>query len=131
MFSLTVRDHIMIAHSFRGDIFGPAQRLHGATYTVELELRRPDLDRHGVVADVGTLRKLLRDTLAALDYRNLDDEPSFGGRNTTTEVLAHELHARIARRIKEGALGDSKPPVALKVTLRESPVAWAAYESPI
>jgi len=128
MFSLTVSDHFMIAHSFRGAIFGPAQKLHGATYAVELEIRRPALDAHGLVADIGLLRQLLRAVLDTLDYRNLDEVPELAGINTTTEYLAQVVFERSAARIRAGALGAADGLVALKVTLRESPVAWAAYE---
>lgn len=129
MFSLAVSDHFMIAHSFRGEIFGPAQNLHGATYAVELELRRAELDAHGLVADIGLLRKLLRDILEGLDYRNLDTEPAFKGANTTTEFLAREIWRRARDRVAAGELKTSGGLGALKVTLRESPVAWAAYEA--
>ena len=129
MFSLAVSDHFMIAHSFKGEIFGPAQSLHGATYAVELELRRAELDAHGLVADIGLLRKLLRDILDGLDYRNLDAEPAFKAVNTTTEFLAREIWRRARARIAAGELKTSGGLGALKVTLRESPVAWAAYEA--
>ena len=129
MYSLNVRDHFMIAHSFKGEIFGPAQSLHGATYAVELELRRAELDAHGLVADIGLLRTLLRGVLEGLDYRNLDTEPSFKGTNTTTEFLAREIWRRVHDRIASGELKTSGGLGALKVTLRESPVAWAAYEA--
>ena len=129
MFSLAVSDHFMIAHSFRGEIFGPAQGLHGATYAVELELRRAELDEHGLVADIGLLRSLLREVLEGLDYRNLDAEPAFKGVNTTTEFLAREIWQRAGGRIAGGALKTTGGLGALKVTLRESPVAWAAYEA--
>ncbi len=129
MFSLAVSDHFMIAHSFKGEIFGPAQGLHGATYAVELELRRAELDAHGLVADIGLLRKLLRAVLDGLDYRNLDAEPAFKAVNTTTEFLAREIWRRARDRITAGELKTSGALGALKVTLRESPVAWAAYEA--
>lgn len=129
MFSLAVSDHFMIAHSFKGEIFGPAQGLHGATYAVELELRRAELDAHGLVADIGLLRKLLREVLDGLDYRNLDAEPAFKAVNTTTEFLAREIWRRARDRIAAGELKTSGAFGALKVTLRESPVAWAAYEA--
>jgi 6-pyruvoyl-tetrahydropterin synthase len=131
MFCLTVRDHIMIAHSFRGEVFGPAQRLHGATFVVDLELRRRDLDAEGIVADIGLVGELLRSVLARLNYRNLDELPEFAGRNTTTEVLAREIGDRMGDRIRAGALGDeAKTALAsLKVTLRESHLAWASYET--
>ena len=129
MYSVGVRDHFMIAHSFQGAVFGPAQRLHGATYIVDLELRRAALDANGIVADIGRLGELLRDVLAALNFRNLDDEAAFAGRNTTTEFLAHAIFERVAARIGAGALGPgSEGLVAMKVTLHESHVAWAAYE---
>lgn len=129
MFSLAVSDHFMIAHSFKGEIFGPAQGLHGATYAIEVELRRGELDAHGLVADIGQLRSLLREILKGLDYRNLDTEPSLKGVNTTTEFLAQEIWRRARDRIASGALETSSPLASLKVTLRESPVAWAAYEA--
>ena len=131
MFSLTVSDHFMVAHSFEGAIFGPAQKLHGATYVVELELRRDALDADGLVADIGLLRRLLRQTLDEFDYRNLDDERAFAGRNTTTEFLARAVHERVGKRIAAGALKTHDGFAGLKVTLRESPVAWAAYDGPL
>ena len=131
MFSLAVSDHFMIAHSFKGEIFGPAQKLHGATYAVELELRRAELDDNGLVADIGLLRTLLREVLEGFDYRNLDAEPAFKNINTTTEFLAREIWRRAQTRIAQGALKTSAGLGALKVTLRESPVAWAAYEAPL
>ena len=131
MFHLTVRDHIMVAHSFRGAVFGPAQRLHGATFVVDLELQRPDLDESGIVADIGLVSELLKALLAPLNYRNLDELPEFSGRNTTTEVLAREIALRARARIEEGALGDDAKRAlhAIKVTLRESHLAWASYET--
>lgn len=131
MFCLTVRDHIMIAHSFRGEVFGPAQRLHGATFVVDLELRRAELDDDGIVADIGLLSELLESVLAPLNYRNLDELPEFAGRNTTTEVLAREICHRVRDRIAGGALGDEAIAAldSLKVTLRESHVAWASFET--
>ncbi len=129
MHSVTVRDHVMIAHSFRGETFGPAQRLHGATYVVDLEFRRRQLDPENLVVDIGRAGRLLRALLADLDYRNLDDEPSFRGHNTTTEFLARVLFDRAAARIAAGELGPAGAGLdALKVTLHESHVAWAAYE---
>lgn len=129
MYSVCVRDHFMIAHSFQGAVFGPAQRLHGATYVVDLELRRAALDADGVVADIGRLGALLREVLAELNFRNLDDESAFAGRNTTTEYLAQALFARVAARIGDGALGPGSDGLGtMKVTLHESHVAWAAYE---
>jgi 6-pyruvoyl-tetrahydropterin synthase len=121
----------MIAHSFRGEVFGPAQRLHGATFVVDLELRRPDLDADGIVADIGLVGELLKSVLAPINYRNLDDLPEFEGRNTTTEVLAREICHRVRDRIRDGALGEEASAAleSLKVTLRESHVAWASYET--
>ncbi|MCS6854664.1 MAG: 6-carboxytetrahydropterin synthase [Elioraea sp.] len=132
MFSLTVMDHVMIAHSFRGEIFGPAQRLHGATYAVEAEFRVPSLDEHGLVVDIGLARAELRRALDSFDYRNLDELPQFAGANTTTEFMAAHIHALLAAALKDGRLGEGGRRVtALKVLLRESPLAWAAYEAPI
>jgi 6-pyruvoyltetrahydropterin/6-carboxytetrahydropterin synthase len=133
MFALTVRDHIMIAHSFRGEIFGPAQRVHGATFVVDLELRRRDLDANGIVADIGLVSELLKSVLEPLNYQNLDELPEFVGRNTTTEVLAKEIADRLRKRILEGALGEEAKRAlhALNVTLSESHVAWASYETSI
>lgn len=129
MFTVCVRDHFMIAHSFRGAVFGPAQRLHGATYVVDVEFRRPRLDGDGVVVDIGRAAAALRAALAPLDYRNLDDEPAFAGRNTTTEFLAQAVFERMRAAIAGGALGESARGVThLKVTLHESHAAWAAYE---
>lgn len=138
MYAVNVRDHFMIAHSFRGEVFGPAQRLHGATYVVDLELRREALDADGIVVDIGLASQLLHEELAALNFRNLDELPAFSGRNTTTEFLARELFDRIAARIAQGALGPQALPgpghaglSALRVTLNESHVAWASYEGPL
>jgi 6-pyruvoyl-tetrahydropterin synthase len=132
MFSVTVADHTMIAHSFRGAVFGPAQRMHGATYVVEAEMRGDALDEDGILVDIGAARALLRQVLATLDYRNLDEEPAFRGRNTTTEALARHLHELLAQHCREGALGPGGRRLAsLRMTLRESPAAWAAYEGAI
>lgn len=132
MYTVCVRDHFMIAHGLRGETFGPAQRLHGATYVVDLELRRPDLDPDGVVADIGKLGDCLRAVLDQLNYRNLDEMPEFTGRNTTTEFLAREIFDRVAARIEDGQLGPNAAGLAsMRVTLRESHVAWAAYEGPL
>jgi len=132
MFAVSVREHFMIAHSFDGEMFGPAQRLHGATYVVDVEFRRAALDADNVVVDIGRAGEAVRAELAALNYRNLDDEPAFAGQNTTTEFLAHAIFARLAKRIRDGALGDSARGIdALRVTLHESHVAWAAYEGPV
>lgn len=129
MYSLTVRDHFMIAHSFRGDVFGPAQRTHGATYVVDARFRRGALDADGLVVDIGLASDLLKTTLGALNYRNLDDEPAFAGRNTTTEFLAREIFDRLATAVRAGALGEGGKGVeALEVTLHESHIAWASYE---
>lgn len=129
MYSVNVREHFMIAHSFRGDTFGPAQRLHGATYVVDLELRRSALDRDDVVVDIARAGELLRAVLAELNFRNLDELPEFQGRNTTTEFLARVVFDRVAARIVAGELGpESEGLDAAKVTLHESHVAWAAYE---
>ena len=129
MFSVTVRDHIMIAHSFRGDVFGPAQRLHGATFVVDATFRRADLDADGIVVDIGRAAQELHAVLAALTYRNLDDEPEFAGTNTTTEVLARVIADRLADRVHAGALGDGARGLAgITITLHESHIAWAGYE---
>jgi 6-pyruvoyltetrahydropterin/6-carboxytetrahydropterin synthase len=130
MYSITVSHHFMIAHSLVGEVFGPAQRLHGATFGVEAELRRDALDADGIVCDIGRALDLLKTVLAELDYRNLDELPEFRGRNTTTEFLAGEIHKRLAQRIRQGALG-SQGITSLRVVLRENPVAWAAYEAPL
>ncbi len=130
MYTVTVRDHIMIAHSFRGDVFGPAQRLHGATYVVDLELRRPDLDEDGIVVDIGKATDALRAVLADLSYRNLDDEPAFAGRNSTTEAIAREIFDRMVAAIRQDRLGPGGYAVeSLRVTLHESHVASASYEN--
>ena len=128
MYTVSVRDHFMIAHSFHGEAFGPAQRLHGATYVVDLEFRRPDLDVNGMVVDIGLATEVLRATLAGLNYRNLDEEPAFTGRNTTTEFLAHELFDRIVAAIGRGELGsDARDIESVRVTLHESHVASASF----
>ena len=132
MYSVNVRDHFMIAHSFRGSMFGPAQKLHGATYVVDATFRRPDLDADGVVVDIGRAGEELRAIVAQLNYRNLDEEPAFAGRNTTTEVLAREIFDRLAGAIRDGKLGDGARGVSsLCVTLRESHVAWGSYEGAV
>lgn len=132
MFSVTVRDHMMIAHSFRGAVFGPAQRLHGATYVVDVEFRRKDLDEHGIVVDIGLATESLRSILAELNYRNLDDEAAFTGRNTTTEVLAREVFDRMVTAIRSDRLGPGGCAVeSIRVTLHESHVASAAYEGDV
>jgi 6-pyruvoyl-tetrahydropterin synthase len=131
VFTLTVSDHMLIAHSLRGAVFGPAQRLHGATYVVELTLRAEDLDADGVVADIGRARGLLLAELAELDHRNLDELPTLEGVNTTTEALARHLADRLAARIHDGALGPTARLEGLALTLRESPVAWVTFERPL
>ncbi|MCW7542136.1 6-carboxytetrahydropterin synthase [Aquabacterium sp. A7-Y] len=132
MYSVNVRDHFMIAHSFRGEVFGPAQRLHGATYVVDLELRRRELDADGVVVDIGLATVALREVLGEFNFHNLDEAPEFAGRNTTTEFMARVVFDRIARRIAEGKLGPHAGGLeSLRVTLHESHVAWAAYEGPL
>ncbi|BBF99603.1 MULTISPECIES: 6-pyruvoyl trahydropterin synthase family protein [Pseudonocardia] len=129
MFSITVRDHFMIAHSFRGEVFGPAQRLHGATYVVDATFRRRELDADGIVVDIGRATDELKAILAELDYRNLDEEPVFDGVNTSTEFLAKVVADRLAERVHAGALGEGARGLAgLAVSLSESHVASAAYE---
>jgi 6-pyruvoyl-tetrahydropterin synthase len=129
VYSLTVRDHFMIAHSFRGEVFGPAQQLHGATYIVDVTFRRPDLDTHGIVVDIGRASEQLKEILGALNYRNLDDEPSLAGRNSTTEVLAKEIFDRLAHAIRRGAFGEAgRGIMTIRVELHESHIAWASYE---
>jgi 6-pyruvoyl-tetrahydropterin synthase len=125
VFSVTVRDHVMIAHSLRGEVFGPAQRLHGATYVVDATFRRAELDDDGVVIDIGRAAEALREVVGELAYRNLDDEPSLAGLNTTTEALARVVADRLADRLAGAG------PDALVVTLHESHVAWASYERPL
>jgi 6-pyruvoyl-tetrahydropterin synthase len=132
MFSVTVRDHMMIAHSLQGEVFGPAQRLHGATYVVDATFRRTELDADGIVIDIGRATESLHEVLAALGYRNLDDEPAFAGVNTTTEVLARVVADRLAERIGAGELGPGAGAVEwIEVTLRESHVASASYARPL
>ncbi|ENO78973.1 6-pyruvoyl trahydropterin synthase family protein [Thauera sp. 63] len=129
MYSLTVRDHIMIAHSFRGEIFGPAQRVHGATYLIDATFQRTELDADGLVVDIGLASDTLRAVLAEFNFRNLDDEPAFAGRNTTTEFMARVVFDRLAAAIRDGRLGEGGRGLErLKVTLHESHIAWASYE---
>ncbi|MBW4701494.1 MULTISPECIES: 6-carboxytetrahydropterin synthase [unclassified Micromonospora] len=129
MFSVTVRDHIMIAHSFRGEVFGPAQKLHGATFVVDATFRRPELDADGIVVDIGRAIDELKAVLADLTYRNLDEEPAFAGQNTTTEVLCRAVADRLADRVHAGGLGEGARELAgITVTLHESHIAWASYE---
>ena len=132
MFSVTVRDHVMIAHSLRGEAFGPAQRLHGATYVVDATFRGESLDANGIVVDIGRAHEQLKAALAELNYRNLDELPAFAGRNTTTEFLARHIFGRVRDAIKAGRLGPGGGNVTgLKVTLRESHVAWASFEDAV
>ena len=132
MFSVTVRDHMMIAHSLRGEAFGPAQRLHGATYVVDATFRRAALDADGIVVDIGRASEELRAVLAELTYRNLDDEPALAGVNTTTEELARVIADRLAERLLSGAVGEPLRELdALVITLHESHIAWASYERPL
>lgn len=129
MYSVTVRDHFMIAHSFRGEAFGPAQGLHGATYVVDVSLRRPQLDADGVVVDIGRARAALARVLAGLNYRNLDEVPELAGHNTTTEFLARVVFERMAEAVRRGDLGPGADAItAIAVTLHESHVAWGSYE---
>ncbi|MFO1425881.1 MAG: 6-carboxytetrahydropterin synthase [Steroidobacteraceae bacterium] len=131
-YSLGVREHVMIAHSLRGEVFGPAQRLHGATYVVDAEFRRARLDADGLVVDIGRATEALRAVLAEFAYRNLDELPAFAGRNTTTEFLAQAVHARLSARIRAGELGAGAAGIdSLRIVLHESHVAWAAYEAPL
>jgi 6-pyruvoyltetrahydropterin/6-carboxytetrahydropterin synthase len=132
MYSVTVRDHVMIAHSFRGEVFGPAQRLHGATYVVDAEFRRRDLDPDGIVVDIGRATDTLRQVLAEFNFRNLDEVPAFAGRNTTTEFLARVVFDRLVEAIGRGAVGPGAHAVEhLRITLHESHVASAAYDGPV
>jgi len=132
MFTVGVRDHVMIAHSFRGEVFGPAQRLHGATFVVDVEFRCAAIDANGIVVDIGRAHEQLKAALAELNYRNLDELPAFAGRNTTTEFLARHILDRVRDAIKAGRLGPGGENVTgLKVTLRESHVAWASFEDAV
>ena len=129
MYSVTVRDHIMIAHSFRGDVFGPAQKLHGATFVVDVEFRSQELDENGIVIDIGRAAEALRMILTGLNYRNLDEDPSFKGRNTTTEVLARTIFDRMAAARRRGELGAGASALeSIRVTLHESHIASASFE---
>lgn len=129
MYSVTVRDHMMIAHSLKGDVFGPAQRLHGATYVVDVEFRRAELDGDGIVVDIGRAAEAVGAVLARLSHHNLDDEAAFQGRNTTTEFLARVVFERIAAAISRGDLGAAARDVeSIRVTLHESHVAAAAFD---
>jgi len=132
VFSVTVRDHTMIAHSLRGPVFGPAQRLHGATYVVDATFRGPELDADGILVDIGRAAAALRAVLADLDYRNLDEDPAFTRSNSSTEAVARLIADRLADRVQAGELGDAGAALSgLEVTLHESHVAWARYERPL
>jgi len=132
MYSLNVRDHFMIAHSFRGEAFGPAQKLHGATYVVDATFRRPELDPDGLVVDIALAGEHLKGVLADLNYTNLDDNPSFAGQNTTTEFLAREIFDRLRTLAQAGDLGQGARSLStIEVTLHESHVAWASYEGAV
>jgi 6-pyruvoyl-tetrahydropterin synthase len=129
MYSVTVRDHIMIAHSLKGSVFGPAQRLHGATYVVDLEMKRPTLDADGIVVDIGRASEALKQVLASLNYQNLDEVPGLRGRNTTTEFLAKFIFDRMTDAIRRGDLGAGASGIEqMRVTLNESHVAAASFE---
>ncbi|MGW3914131.1 6-pyruvoyl trahydropterin synthase family protein [Streptomyces sp. NPDC005070] len=129
MFSITVRDHLMIAHSFRGEVFGPAQRLHGATFLVDATFRRPELDDDNIVVDIGLATQELGAVVSELNYRNLDSEPDFKDTNTSTEFLAKVVADRLADRVRAGALGaGAQGLTGITVTLHESHIAWASYE---
>jgi 6-pyruvoyl-tetrahydropterin synthase len=129
MFSVTVRDQMMVAHSFQGEVFGPAQRLHGATFVVDATFTRPVLDSDNIVVDIGRASEQLKAILAELNYRNLDDEPAFAGINTSTEFLAQVIADRLAGRVHDGLLGEgARGLTAIAVTLHESHIAWASYE---
>jgi 6-pyruvoyl-tetrahydropterin synthase len=129
MYTITVRDHMMIAHSFRGELFGPAQKMHGATYVVDVQLSREELDEHGVVVDIGQASQALSDIMSLYNYKNLDDEPSLEGLNTTTENMARLVFEGMKKKIAEGALGPGSDQLcAMKVTLKESHLASASYQ---
>lgn len=133
MYAVAVSDHIMIAHSFSGEIFGPAQKLHGATYGVEVEFRRPALDADGLVCDIGLALNTLREVLSELNYTNLDEIPALRGKNTTTEFMAGEIFRRMKLRVAAGAVGPGTAEAleSMRVVLRESPIAWASFEGPL
>jgi 6-pyruvoyl-tetrahydropterin synthase len=133
MYSVAVSDHIMIAHSFAGEVFGPARQLHGATFAVEVEFRRAELDNNGLVCDIGLALKALREVLGGLNYRNLDEVAELRGRNTTTEFMAGEIFRRMKARVAAGALGPgtAEALVSMRVVLRESPVASASFQGPL
>ena len=132
MFSLTVCDHIMIAHSFKGAEFGPAQKLHGATFAVEAEFRAPKLDHLNLLIDIGLAKTELRRILDTVDYSNLDEKPQLAGQNTTTEYMAWHIFSLLSAALRAGVMGDGGRAVTgMKILLRESPVAWAAFEGPV
>jgi 6-pyruvoyl-tetrahydropterin synthase len=132
VFSLTVRDHMMVAHSFTGEVFGPAQRLHGATFVVDATFHRADLDQNNIVVDIGLASTQLGEVLGALNYQNLDELPEFAGVNTSTEFLAKHIADRLADLVHSGQLGEAARGLAeIEVTLRESHVAWASYRRPL
>ena len=132
MYSVTVRDHMMIAHSLRGEVFGPAQSLHGATYVVDVEFRRRELGADGIVVDIGLASSVVRSVLGDMNYRNLNEEEAFAGRNTTTEVLARTVFDRVGAAIRGGDLGpEGNTIVSLRVTLHESHIAAASFDAPV
>jgi 6-pyruvoyl-tetrahydropterin synthase len=132
MYSVCVRDHFMIAHSFRGEVFGPAQRLHGATYVVDAEFRRPSLDDDGIVVDIGRATESLHRALADINFTNLDEAPAFTGRNTTTEFLSRVIFSALVAAIRRGDLGPGARAIeSVRVTLHESHVAWASFDGPV
>ena len=132
MYKLNVRDHFMIAHSFRGEAFGPAQRLHGATYVVDATFKRAELDEDGLVVDIALAGEQLKAVLDDLNYRNLDEVAAFEGKNTTTEFLACEIQERLVRAVHDGKLGPNASGCsAIELTLNESHVAWASYEASV
>ena len=130
-FTVTVRDHMMVAHSFTGETFGPAQRLHGATFIVDATFGADGLDADGVVVDIGRATAALAEITGALTYRNLDDEPEFAGTNTTTELLCRVIADRLAERVSAGSLGRNPALTSISVTLHESHIAWASYSRPL
>jgi 6-pyruvoyl-tetrahydropterin synthase len=130
-FTVTVRDHLMVAHSFTGETFGPAQRLHGATFVVDASFGADELDEDGVVVDIGRATAVLAEITGSLTYRNLDDEPAFAGMNTTTEVLCRAIADRLADAAAAGSLGRATGLTSISVTLHESHIAWATYSRPL
>ncbi len=132
MYTVCVRDHVMIAHSFKGEVFGPAQRLHGATYVVDVEFRRAELDPNGLVVDIGRASDALKSIVGEFAYRNLDEVPEFAGTNTTTEAIARRIFDKMIAKIDRGDVGPgSKGLASLKIVLHESHVAWASFEGPV